>query len=235
MRIRSGLVLLLAATATLAVVADAGAATRAQVGKKCEAAWSGKHGTKAYRTYKKGCIAAATAAIKAAHHAGDNDDAAANRSRANAACRTEFPAPRRTKAKRKAFKACVVAAVSAEKTYGGRPLKAELKGDGTIDTDSDGTGTAAFTLNQGRGQLCFNVTWSGLSTVSGLHIHAAATGAVVVALDTDTDLTDGNAKGCVNGIAKNVIKAIRQHPEQYYVNVHTDEFAAGAIRGTLHK
>ena len=58
---------------------------------------------------------------------------------------------------------------------------------------------------------------------------------LVVALDTDTNLADGNAKGCVNGIAKNVIKAIRQHPEQYYVNVHTDEFAAGAIRGTLHK
>ena len=52
-------------------------------------------------------------------------------------------------------------------------------------------------------------------------------------LDADAVLTDGNAKGCVNGVAKNLIKAIRQHPEQYYVNVHTDEFTAGAIRGTL--
>ena len=37
----------------------------------------------------------------------------------------------------------------------------------------------------------------------------------------------------MTGIAKNVIKAIRQHPEQYYVYVHTNEFAAGAIRGAL--
>ena len=233
MRVRTGIALLLATTVTLAVAADAGAATRQQIGKKCEAAWTGKHNTKAYRTYKKGCIAAATAAIKAAHDAGNNDNDAANTARANAACRTQFPSPRRTKAKRKAFKACVAAAVSAEKTYGGRPLKAELKGDAL--TDMDGTGAATFTLNQGRGQVCFNVTWSGLGVVSGLHIHAAANDAIVVALDTDTNLADGNAKGCVNGIAKNVIKAIRQHPEEYYVNVHTDEFATGAIRGTLHK
>ena len=121
MRRQIGIALVLVTTVTLAVAVDAGAATRAQIGKKCDAAWSGKHGTKAYRTYKKGCVAAATAAVKAAHDAGNNDDDAANRARANAACRTQFPAPRRTKAKRKAFKACVVAAVSAEKTYGGRP------------------------------------------------------------------------------------------------------------------
>ena len=232
MRIRSGIALLLAATVTLAVAADAGAATRAQIGKKCDAAWTGKHGTKAYRTYKKGCVAAATAAVKAAHDAGDNDDAAANRSRAVAACRTQFPAPRRTAAKRAAFKACVTAVVSAQKTYGGRPLAATLAGG--LATDPDGAGAATFTLNQGHGQLCFNVTWSGLGVVSGLHIHEVATDVIAVSL-TDADLTDGNAKGCVNDLAPNLIKAIRQHPDRYYVNVHTDEFAAGAIRGTLHK
>src|SRR4051794_32547133 len=158
MRIRSGMALLLAATVTLAVVADAGAATRTQIGRKCDAAWSGKHGTKAYRSYKKHCVLAAVAAVKAAHDAGNNDDATANKSRAVAACRTQFPAPRRTKSKRVAFKACVAAAVAAEKAYGGRPLTATLKGDAT--PDPDGVGAATFTLNQGHGQLCFNVAWS---------------------------------------------------------------------------
>ncbi len=30
------------------------------------------------------------------------------------------------------------------------------------------------------------------------------------------------------------IKAIRTHPGQYYVNVHTADYPAGAVRGQLH-
>src|SRR5262245_29118235 len=129
---------LVAAVATAAVAADAGAATKAQYGAKCNAAWSGKRGTKAYRSYKRHCIAAAIAATRAAKQAGNNDDPAANKGRATAACRTQFPAPRKTKAKRKAFKACIAAAVSAQKQYGGRPLHATLAGSPTSDTDGAG-------------------------------------------------------------------------------------------------
>jgi len=60
--------------------------------------------------------------------------------RAGAACRSEFPAPRRTKARRAAFKACVSAAVAAQKMYGGRPLAATLAGDPTTDTDGGRNG-----------------------------------------------------------------------------------------------
>ena len=38
----------------------------------------------------------------------------------------------------------------------------------------------------------------------------------------------------MSSIAKKLMQAIRQHPEQYDVNVHTDEYPAGAIRGALH-
>ncbi len=225
--------LTLAAVVPLGTSAAASAATKAQYGAKCNDAWTGKRGTPAFRTYKRGCIAAATAATAAAHAAGDNDVASANAARARAACAEAFPAPRTTAAKRKAYRLCVKAATTAQKVYGGRPLTATLAGDAT--TDADGAGTARFTLNQGRKQICYDVSWTNLDVVQGLHIHRVADNSIAVALDVDTDLTDGNAKGCVNELDPALIKSIRQHPEQYYVNVHSVVFVDGAIRGTLTK
>ena len=234
MRAKIGIAFVVAAAVSLPLAVDASAAGP-QYGAKCNAAWTGKRGTHDYRDYMKGCVAAAVAATNAARTTGDNDDDAANASRAATACRAQTPPPRGTKAARVAYRACVSAAVAAQKTYGGRPLGATLAGvSGDTTTDQDGAGTATFTLNQGHGQICYDVSWTGLGVVSGLHIHALADKSIVVALDADVNLTDGNAKGCVNNVPKKVIKAIRQHPEQYYVNVHTDEFPAGAIRGPLH-
>jgi hypothetical protein len=222
---------LVAAVATAALAAEAGAATRAQYGAKCNAAWTGKRGTKAYRSYKRHCIAAAIAATRAAVKAGNNDNPAANRGRAVAACRAQFPAPRNTRARRKAFKACIAAGVAAQKQFGGRPLHATLAGSPT--TDPDGAGSADLTLNQGHGQICFNVSWTNVDTVTGVQVQKLADDSVVASL-TD-DFTDGNGKGCVNGVAKKAIMALRQHPDQYYVNVLVGDPATGAIRGTLHK
>jgi hypothetical protein len=231
MRTRIGIGIVLAAV-LLAMAASAGATTPAAYGAKCNAAWTGKHGTPAYRAYKKGCVAAAVAATKAAQTSGDNDDDVANTSRATAACRVQSPPPRRTKVARASFRACVSAAIAAQKAYGGRPLSATLAGD--AKTDPDGTGTATFTLNQGHGQICYDVSWTLLDTASAVEIRALADNTVVVPLNGDADLSDGNAKGCVQGVAKSLMKAIRQHPDQYYVNVDTSSFQDGAIRGALH-
>jgi hypothetical protein len=145
----------------------------------------------------------------------------------------QFPAPRRTAVKRAAFRACVAAAIAAEKAYGGRPLRATLVGGPSADTD--GAGTATLTLNQGDGQICYAISWTGLGTVSGVTVRALADDSLVVALDADPNLADGSTSGCVNGVAKDLIKAIRQHPERYDVSIATDEFPSAAVRGALSK
>ena len=194
----------------------------------------GKRGTHNYRVYKKACMTAALAADTGRTQGRRQR----RRHREHLARRhglpRSVPAPASHKDRPLRLPRLRVGGSGCPEGLGGRPLTATLAGvAGDATTDQDGTGSATFTLNQGHGQICYDVTWSALDEVSGLHIHTVTNNAIVVPLDADTVLTDGSAKGCVNGIAKNLIKAIRQNPQQYYVNVHTNTYTAGAIRGTL--
>jgi hypothetical protein len=125
--------------------------------------------------------------------------------------------------------------------YGqGRPLATTLTGAAEVPGpgDPDASGTAFITLNQGQGEVCFDLSWAGIDgTVTAAHIHigpATEAGPVVVGLFTDVALSGTDtASGCVSGVSEELIKAIRQNPENYYVNIHSDVFPAGAIRGQL--
>jgi hypothetical protein len=119
-------------------------------------------------------------------------------------------------------------------TAGGAPLSTTLLGANEVlangspaPSDPDGFGTARITVNPGRGEVCWNVTAQNLSTVVGVHIHEApstTTGGVVV------HLTLGS--GCTE-VSRELALDLLRNSEEYYVNVHTDEFPGGAIRGQL--
>ena len=103
------------------------------------------------------------------------------------------------------------------------------------DSGTGATGLASLTLNQGQGEICFAVDADGLAgmVVAG-HIHvgdAANNGPVVVNLG----LSEGNMAGCVENVDAGLIKAIRQSPDEYYINVHTTAVLSGEIRGQLAK
>jgi hypothetical protein len=119
---------------------------------------------------------------------------------------------------------------------GGRPFATNLTGAAEIPApgDPDGTGTATLTVNPGQGEICYTLTVTGVTPVAAAHIHAIGPlgfGPVVVPL---VPPTAGTSSGCAS-VSRDLAKAILQHPEQYYVNVHNADYPAGALRGNLGK
>jgi hypothetical protein len=131
---------------------------------------------------------------------------------------------------------------------GGKTLTATLTGDAEVPGpgDPDGSGTAEITINPGLKTVCYTISWENLDApVWGGHIHVGAAGTaggVVVTLFGAPILPRTDYPGtftvsdCVTTSASSAQLAdILDNPSGYYVNLHTDEFPDGAIRGQLTK
>lgn len=119
---------------------------------------------------------------------------------------------------------------------GGRPFTTSLTGAAEVPGpgDPDGSGTARLRLNPGQEEICYTLDVTGIAPARAAHIHVGTSdvaGPIVVHLAAPTS---GSSSACATA-DRELIKAIIQHPEQYYVNVHNAEFPAGALRGQLSK
>lgn len=130
----------------------------------------------------------------------------------------------------------VVAAVIEPGDPGGRPIFVVMSGaeEAPGPGDPDGSGAALFTLNQGLGMVCWELTAENIDPAVAAHIHRAPAGSpgpIVVPLSPPTN---GMSSGCAE-VDSALVMEIRQYPENFYVNVHNPAFPAGAIRGQLSK
>jgi hypothetical protein len=120
--------------------------------------------------------------------------------------------------------------------HGGRTFSTELTGAAEVPGpgDPDGSGTATITVNPGQEEVCWELLVTNITLpATGAHIHIGAAGVagdVVVTL-TPPDAT-GFSSGCTT-VERELALDILKNPENYYVNVHTTDFEAGAIRGQL--
>ena len=135
--------------------------------------------------------------------------------------------------------ATLVLSVAALADDGGRPFTTTLTGAAEVPGpgDPDGSGTAVIRLNPGQEEVCFELSVSNITLpATGAHIHVGSAtqfGGVVVGLVPPG--ASGTSSGCVSA-DRDLIKAIMQNPENYYVNVHTVPlYGAGAVRGQLSK
>jgi hypothetical protein len=126
-------------------------------------------------------------------------------------------------------------AVRGQLTMGGgtpvTDLAATLDGANEVPpVDTDATGDATVAIDE-EGQVCFDVEVRDIGPVVAAHIHEAPAGVDgPIVVDLHWDLFDG--LGCV-AADLDLAQAIAGTPEQYYVNIHTEAFPDGEIRGQL--
>ena len=125
------------------------------------------------------------------------------------------------------------------------PLSALLLGGNEVSPtglanagDPDGVGSATVKitkLNASQARLCFGITVAGVDKPILTHIHkgtAGTNGPVVVDLIPPANGFNASS-GCVN-VPLALALDIQTDPLNYYVNLHTEQFPAGAVRGQLH-
>jgi hypothetical protein len=129
-----------------------------------------------------------------------------------------------------------LAARSGGTEQGGRPLYTALNGSQEVPGpgDPDGSGTALITLNQGQGQVCWELTAVGIATPTAAHIHEGAQGVAGPVVVTLSPPVGGSSSGCASVDAA-LIQSIRQNPAMFYVNIHNADYPSGALRGQLYK
>jgi hypothetical protein len=128
--------------------------------------------------------------------------------------------------------ALVVPSVGAAATD---ELEAKLKGiNEPSGGDPDGKGDAAIEINAKKEKLCFVLTYRRIETPIAAHIHEGpkgVDGGIVVPLEEGA--FPSGSDGCIKDVKKSLLKDIIADPKGYYVNLHTDDFPGGAIRGQL--
>ena len=119
---------------------------------------------------------------------------------------------------------------------GVRKLEAALDGGEEVPDkgDPNASGLALVTVKTEKKKVCFNISWEKLDEdPSAGHIHKGkfgVAGEVVITLFESQTATP--AKGCVKA-NKDLLGKIKKKPQNYYVNLHNNEYPAGAIRGQL--
>jgi hypothetical protein len=132
----------------------------------------------------------------------------------------------------------------------GETFSASLSGkDEVPPTESSATGWAKFLTDVNGTEVSYWVNMTGLNEITGTHIHngsAGQNGDIVVTLSQQESAKDGdNATLSLKGnITKDNLEGPLKGKElselvslmsdgNVYVNVHTDEFKNGAIRGQI--
>jgi hypothetical protein len=122
-----------------------------------------------------------------------------------------------------------------------RPLFAAMNGANEVNAEGekgggDRNGGGSFTAIIKGGELCYGLAVKDIADPVAAHIHRGGpntAGDIVVPLESlPTSGNRGSSAGCTD-VSRRLVRQIRRNPGRFYVNVHTDDFPDGAVRGQL--
>jgi hypothetical protein len=127
----------------------------------------------------------------------------------------------------------LIAAVPVVASEARANLEASLTGEKEVPRPGDPNGRGEAEVKVHKAKVCYELEVERIKPATAAHIHRGGpnvAGDIVVTLKTPTD---GSSEGC-KAISNELSKKLREHPSRYYVNVHNEPYADGAVRGQLH-
>ena len=100
--------------------------------------------------------------------------------------------------------------------------------------DSDGPGGVFVSLGTKTGTLCFFADTANVSTpLIVVHLHRGPRGQQgEVVVDLHGPSTDPDVSGCLT-LERELVKDISRNRENYYMDMHNEQFPSGALRAQL--
>lgn len=102
--------------------------------------------------------------------------------------------------------------------------------------DTDGIALGILTVDPGTNSISWRFSHDKISAPAAMHIHSGAAGVagpVFVNLGVATTCSAGTLVNTTTGLTNAVIDTILAAPKLHYMNIHTADFPAGAVRQQL--
>ena len=107
---------------------------------------------------------------------------------------------------------------------------AEVPGPGKVNA----AGSAVVRVNTVQRRVCYTVNFRNIPNATMAHIHSGARGVAGPPVVTLERAGPRAFEGCTR-VSRSLARDLMNSPRRFYVNVHSQAFPDGAIRGQLRR